>query len=172
MVKKCSVEDCEKKAHCRTWCHMHYRRWYLYGDVNQVRVIIKLCGVDGCGKPHKALGLCGMHALRLAKNGNLDARPLPSGPASATWKGNEISYSGAHRRVEAAKGGAADHFCHCGEPGHGWAYDHLDPEELYEVRYGSRSPYSTDPDHYTAMCASCHKNFDNDFANSQNEVSL
>lgn len=28
----CSVDDCEKPAHARGWCPMHYQRWRQHGD--------------------------------------------------------------------------------------------------------------------------------------------
>ncbi len=32
-MAECSVVGCQKLAHSRTYCHMHYRRWYISGDV-------------------------------------------------------------------------------------------------------------------------------------------
>lgn len=32
----CSVEDCTKTAHTRTWCQMHYKRWQVYGRLHTV----------------------------------------------------------------------------------------------------------------------------------------
>ena len=36
-VNRCSVPDCSRVAHCRTWCELHYTRWRHHGDVNIVR---------------------------------------------------------------------------------------------------------------------------------------
>lgn len=30
---ECSVTGCQKAAHSRTYCHMHYRRWYINDDL-------------------------------------------------------------------------------------------------------------------------------------------
>jgi hypothetical protein len=37
MPKKCSVNDCERDAKERGWCHGHYQRWKRTGDVNETR---------------------------------------------------------------------------------------------------------------------------------------
>lgn len=39
-----------------------------------------------------------------------------------------------------------------------WAYQHSDPEELYDPVSGE--PYSLDPSHYRPMCRQCHKILD------------
>ena len=38
MVKKCSIEGCEKPSRARGWCDMHYRRWKTHGDPNIVKL--------------------------------------------------------------------------------------------------------------------------------------
>ena len=32
----CSVSNCPKEAHARTWCHAHYQRWYKHGNPDTV----------------------------------------------------------------------------------------------------------------------------------------
>lgn len=32
-MSQCSIKGCKKEAHARGWCHMHYSRWWSYGDV-------------------------------------------------------------------------------------------------------------------------------------------
>ena len=31
-TKTCSIENCDREAYCRTWCTVHYSRWYTKGD--------------------------------------------------------------------------------------------------------------------------------------------
>jgi 5-methylcytosine-specific restriction endonuclease McrA len=52
----CSVEDCDKPARKRTWCHMHYQRWKLHGDVNRGRVVEPSCTHCGAEKFRNASG--------------------------------------------------------------------------------------------------------------------
>ena len=50
---------------------------------------MKLCAIEGCGKPHLANGLCGMHYMRLRTTGNTDAkvRPRVCGVGQCTIEG-------------------------------------------------------------------------------------
>jgi hypothetical protein len=51
-------------------------RWGLIAraEDREARVpVMRLCDVDGCGRPHNANGLCSMHGTRLRKHGTLDA---------------------------------------------------------------------------------------------------
>lgn len=38
MYEKCSIENCNKNAHSRTYCSTHYVRWWKYGDANYSKV--------------------------------------------------------------------------------------------------------------------------------------
>ena len=70
-------------------------------------------------------------------------------------------YEGAHWRVRRAYGKASEYYCvGCMGDAEDWAYDHEDPDELVEVRDGSRLRYSADPDRYQPMCKPCHAVFD------------
>lgn len=72
MNKKCIVENCERLAHGRGLCPMHYRRWRLYGDHLSVAPPRKtrMCEVDGCTNRHMAHGLCCKHYRRLKMHGD------------------------------------------------------------------------------------------------------
>lgn len=32
--KICIIDDCNNKVRCRGLCNSHYRKWYMYGDIN------------------------------------------------------------------------------------------------------------------------------------------
>lgn len=81
------------------------------------------------------------------------------GPCNNQWT-DSPSYTLAHRRVRAAKGGATKQPCErCGNPAHAWAYNHQDPNEFLCEEIGS--PYSGDPQYYNALCRTCHLEDDN-----------
>lgn len=84
----CSVDTCDRRAHCRTWCKSHHSRWERHGDV-QAGVPIDLpvtkrpprpCSVPDCGRRHTARGYCGPHYQRFIQTGN----PLSGGPIAAS----------------------------------------------------------------------------------------
>jgi hypothetical protein len=91
-----------------------------------------------------------------------DAMPRGTGPLSTT-------YRAAHQRVQRLRGRAAEWPCSsgCGNQAHHWAYDHKDPDEITGWSVGRRAAlvtYSVDPDHYVALCRSCHGRLDADAA--------
>lgn len=63
--RTCSVEGCEKKLYARTWCHMHYERWRVYGSLDKPPRKPgpgrNVCIEDGCTEYVKAHGRCGPH---------------------------------------------------------------------------------------------------------------
>lgn len=130
---------------------------------------MKTCTVEGCGKKHWGRGYCRTHHGRWYTHGDptMVLRPRrASGADHHRWKGNDITSSGAHRRVYRARGKASEYNCtSCGSQAVDWAYDHLDPNEKSEVQdHGGRRsvliPYSTDVNRYQPMCRKCHFAFD------------
>ena len=87
-------------------------------------------------------------------------RPVSSGTATRLQSpspGQTVGYKGAHSRVRAVKGSAAEHLCiDCGNPAKHWSYDHTDPDE----HTSDSGPFSLHPDRYQPRCHKCHRNFD------------
>lgn len=121
------------------------------------------CSVGGCERRVRARRLCSMHYKRWLKHGDPTQvltggnKGHLTGELNPFWRGDHVTYSGAHMRVRAVRGPAAAQTCPCGVAAAHWAYDNADPDERIH-RDGRR--YSADPDHYRAMCVSCHKLFD------------
>lgn len=68
-----------------------------------------------------------------------------------------LTYQGAHWRVRRDRGSAKDYICACGAPATDWAYQHDDPDERISTSARHNGVhYSIHPEHYTAMCHSCH----------------
>jgi hypothetical protein len=90
----------------------------------------------------------------------LPDRPPRRGPDHVNWRGDQIGYSAAHRRVRSALGPAAAHPCvRCGTaPAAQWALIHGSPRQLTDPDNGL--PFSPRPEDYQPMCARCHKHYD------------
>jgi hypothetical protein len=71
----CAVASCDGEARSRGWCHAHYQRWRLHGDVRADVPIRRArpCEVPGCDRQRYARGLCNTHYRRLLNSG--DPRP-------------------------------------------------------------------------------------------------
>jgi hypothetical protein len=67
------------------------------------------------------------------------------------------TYSGAHANTVLQRGRADSHTCRCGQPAYEWAYTHGSPNEM---RNPEGRAFSTDANHYTAMCRRCHRLYD------------
>jgi hypothetical protein len=73
-----------------------------------------------------------------------------------------VVYNTAHQRIYKARGSASSKRClNCGQQAWHWAYDHEDADELYSPRGAS---YSLNVNHYIALCISCHKTMDLNYA--------
>jgi hypothetical protein len=119
----CSIPDCTKPVHKKSWCTTHYARWYKHGDPNWATSRIPtgaICSIAGCSAPQKSSkGWCRKHYLRAQRNnGNpLGGRTLDGEPKAyfekqlfvvtdecKTWPYNTDHYGygilrvGAHHR--------------------------------------------------------------------------
>ncbi|MEV5886934.1 hypothetical protein AB0L74_30395 [Streptomyces sp. NPDC052020] len=118
----------------------------------------KLCGIESCGRPHRVRGLCLAHGQRVRVHGHPQAdKPLRS-HASRNWKGEDVSYIGAHNRVTREHGKAAEWkcACGCGRQANDWAY--LGTDAAAKVDETGRL-YSVSPDHYAPLAKTCHRGF-------------
>ena len=79
--KFCSVDDCDRSAVTRGWCHAHYLRWRRTGTTNGKRKLgarrNTVCEVDGCERLATTRGMCRAHYGRFKRTGRVDAdRPI------------------------------------------------------------------------------------------------
>lgn len=120
-----------------------------------------------CDRPVLARGYCGRHYQKFLRYGNPHEPShrgenlfTARGSANPNYRGNEIGYAAAHRRVEIAKGKAAAHACvDCGRPAATWSYNRADLDEMHCAERNG-APYSVDVDCYEARCRSCHTKAD------------
>lgn len=152
---------------------MHYLRWYRTGEPGEAEArLIRganptgLCTHGDCGKPVKrgSERYCSMHQARGRRHGDMDVVKTPSirrGADNPSWRGDAVTYSGAHARVRKLRGRASDHRCvDClGQATH-WAYRHGSPSEVSGEWVGFVLAYSPDPMDYDPRCTPCHKAYD------------
>jgi hypothetical protein len=71
--KSCSVDGCDGQAKSRGWCHAHYQRWRLHGDVRAEVPVRRArpCRVEGCDRQRYARELCNTHYRRLLNDGDV-----------------------------------------------------------------------------------------------------
>jgi hypothetical protein len=158
--KPCAAGGCDRLTYTpgTDHCRMHYYR--LRNNGTLVPKIVRgergPCGASECTRLVRTPGLayCDKHQQRYAKHGD------PSVVGVGNYRGEAVTYKGAHERVYALHGPAARHPCvDCGALATEWSYDHSDPDpRTCELR---GSPYSTDPERYEARCHGCHVRYDN-----------
>lgn len=167
----CSVDGCERLTLAKGLCKAHYERNRRTGSPGAVTIrppvvpsrVPRLgCLIEGCEWPHKSFGYCNLHYQRLYRHGDPLALMFTVGPDHPQWKGDALSYIGAHHRVWRLRGLASNYECeHCGRKADHWAYDHSDPDAL--VSNDGMYPYSSDPTRYLPLCQSCHVRFDREW---------
>jgi hypothetical protein len=95
----CSVEECDRPAKTKGWCHAHYvRAWSTgkppSGPVATLRKTPTPCAVDGCVRTAKIGEFCSPHGRRAQRN---DGDPGPAdvqlkagnGKGKRRWIGKE-----------------------------------------------------------------------------------
>lgn len=68
----CSVAGCDRAQRTRGWCHAHYQRWRVHGDVRAevpIRAIGR-CEARDCERPAHARGWCQTHYRRVLATGD------------------------------------------------------------------------------------------------------
>lgn len=151
--KECDVEGCTKTARSKTaaYCEMHYCRIRRHGTLETLHRTG--CLVDGCEKPHDALGYCSTHLSRVRRRG--DANFEYVGPNNHNWTGDAASYGAVHQRLRKARGPARNHPCvDCGEPARHWSWNRDGGVD------DSVHPYGLNFDGFVPRCVKCHKRFD------------
>jgi hypothetical protein len=125
----------------------------------------RVCSVDECGRTDRIVrGMCWAHYMRWWKYGDVGTSQIGSrgqpfdGSRHPNYRGSQVGYYGAHRRVRDERGPARGYRCAgCGGEACHWAYDHTDPAPLTDQ---GGLLYSADLARYKPLCAQCHGKFD------------
>lgn len=73
VYRMCDGPSCSRRAGDSGLCRSHYKQQHLGKELTPLRVATKdlgrppICSVEGCGRPHKARGLCKAHNERAKK---------------------------------------------------------------------------------------------------------
>ena len=167
-IPQCTVSGCDNPARStrNLYCEKHYYRIRRNGTLKVThpqRLRREVCRHPECGELDSGpIGHCVKHAARIRSSGDPDTILPPGSPAGdnhPSFKGDDVTYSGAHMRVRARRGDASAHRCvDCGDTAGHWSYNHDDPQE----KHSPQGEYSTNVDHYSPRCVACHKRFDLD----------
>lgn len=161
-MKTCSHPDgCTRPVVARGWCNAHYLRVAQSGDpggaaIERRRREPEACSVEGCTRPRAKREWCGTHYERWRTHGDVTISLIPRG---------NPDYLAMHKQIYRRKGPARNLQCvKCGQQARQWAYDHSDRGERKSTMMVRGNPveltYSVNPDHYMALCVSCHVRFD------------
>ena len=165
----CAYEDCPRNGAPILKIVSNHAKYCSQSCSQRKYTAVSVCSApEG---PHSASGiltsgLCDLHYLRMNRHGDLQTHDAV-GERAGNWKGDDVSYSGMHKRVEAARG-APSFWEHCETTDlvnagrFEWAYNHEDPSEVTEHSGGRNDgkPYSLDINNYIQLCRPCHSKFD------------
>lgn len=145
----CSVDQCEGKHYAKGYCRKHWTRNHQTGSP-----LPKKKPDCDCGLPAMSRGMCKKH-YQLWWHANRVIRPVD--PTANNYKGDSISYEGAHYRVVGARGRARIYLCtECQQPAKDWALKH----DADKVTDNKGRMYSLDVMDYQPMCGDCHSAYD------------
>lgn len=169
----CSVSGCSKSVHRKAYCYGHYMKDWRYGtptpqheprwvDLRGQRFGLLVVTGARRGQAWVCTCDCGETTLGLAGDLNRGSK-FSCGNRRIHYRTDDAGYSSAHQRVRRDRGSIHNHECiDCGAQAGHWSYNHDDPNELLGTSGRSTQlvPYSLDPNHYSARCVPCHKQFD------------
>jgi len=157
----CAVGGCNRPGHGH-YCDAHTRRLRRHGDVMahiplQVKRPPGNCAVSDCQNSRHASGFCRLHYARFKATGD----PLVVGRRGRYNDDDDVTYATAHRRIAATRGRSTTHACACGLQAETWAYGGACLGERWGLTNfsgtGQMAAYCLHAEHYTALCARCHK---------------
>ena len=98
----CQVPECGKTINAKGYCHLHYRRWRLYGDplIGHQKFNERPCQVEGCDRPVKGQrgghGFCALHYQRWLRSGDpLALKIAPKGAGHTNREGyRQVTHEG------------------------------------------------------------------------------
>lgn len=109
--RTCTIDGCDNKRFCRTWCTKHYSRWQRHGDPLRENVIVQYAGVDFEELVDRSGGESACHPWR----GAIDTQGY--GRYRKVDQPDERAHREAYRRhfgdvPDGDSGHVVDHRCH------------------------------------------------------------
>jgi len=163
----CSNEGCNENVLCKNVCKSCYHKAYYAKNIRKPKAIkvIHQCLFDDCGNDARVKGFCLTHYYKTSRNIRVSMVKVFS-PSDMEVSTADVTYMGAHKRLENYRGLAALYECPCGKPAEQWAHNHSDNEntrqELKKNYQGNLvlMDYSLSIWDYMALCRSCHTKLD------------
>lgn len=164
----CSMPDCDKNAHARTWCQMHYRRWKTHGDPDLGAKIVRasVCQAGDCVKPVGGGGVCEMHRARMSRTGTYAERVTPERSLSSSgyWVVRRVGHPVAvsdgrayeHRVALFDAIGGGEHQCNwCAIPV-SWDRSYPAHSDALVVDHLDEDKLNNDPSNLVPSCPRCN----------------